>query len=256
MRLTVVGCAGSYPGPDSPASCYLIEYEGHRLVLDLGSGSFGALQRQVDVLDDDGIEGVVLSHLHADHCLDMCAMHVARSYRPSGPMPRIPVLAPVGAEGRLARAGGMPEDAMTSRFEFLSHREGGVTDIGPFRITSRRVVHPVEAYAVRVEAGDHSVAYSGDTGACQALIDIARDADIGLFEASWSEPAVGEPARPIDLHLSGREAGQHARRASVGTLVLTHVVPWADERAIEQEAREVFDGTVVMARSGLVIEPS
>ena len=57
MRLTVVGCSGSYPGPDSPASCYLLEADDAdgrtwRVLLDLGNGALGALQRYVDPLDD------------------------------------------------------------------------------------------------------------------------------------------------------------------------------------------------------------
>jgi ribonuclease BN (tRNA processing enzyme) len=72
MRLTIVGCSGSFPGPDSPASCYLVEAEHDgatfRLVLDLGSGALGHLQRYTDL---ESVDAVVLSHLHADHCLDI-----------------------------------------------------------------------------------------------------------------------------------------------------------------------------------------
>nr|MBA2717467.1 MBL fold metallo-hydrolase [Propionibacteriales bacterium] len=71
MKLTVVGCSGSLPGPESAASCYLLEapYEGRtfRLLLDLGSGALGPLQRYADLA---AIDAVALSHLHADHCLD------------------------------------------------------------------------------------------------------------------------------------------------------------------------------------------
>ena len=93
MRLTVIGCSGSFPGPDSPASCYLIEEQGFRLLLDLGSGSLGPLQRHARL---DGIDAVCLSHLHADHCLDLCGYWVARTYRPEGPAPQIPVYGPAG----------------------------------------------------------------------------------------------------------------------------------------------------------------
>ena len=86
MRLTIIGCSGSFPGPDSPASSYLLEAEGFRLLLDLGSGSLGVLQRHVGLYD---IDAVCLSHLHADHCLDLCAYYVARTFHPDGPRPRI-----------------------------------------------------------------------------------------------------------------------------------------------------------------------
>ena len=68
MRLTVLGCAGSGPGPTSPASSYLITAGDTRLLVDLGNGSFGVLQRH---LDPWLLDAVVLSHLHADHCADM-----------------------------------------------------------------------------------------------------------------------------------------------------------------------------------------
>jgi ribonuclease BN (tRNA processing enzyme) len=82
VRLTVIGCSGSFPGPDSPASCYLVESGGFRLLLDLGNGALGALQRHVGLYD---IDAVCLSHLHADHCLDLCAYYVARTFHPDGP---------------------------------------------------------------------------------------------------------------------------------------------------------------------------
>src|SRR5487761_81872 len=100
VRLTVIGCSGSFPGPDSPASCYLVEADGFRLLLDLGNGALGALQRHAPL---DGIDAVCLSHLHADHCLDLCSFWVARTYHPEGPRPRIPVYAPAGTAARMAR---------------------------------------------------------------------------------------------------------------------------------------------------------
>ena len=77
MKLTVLGCSGSMPGPDSPASGYLIEADGYKLVLDLGHGAFGALQRYVDPVD---VDAIVVSHLHADHCIDLTAYIVALRY--------------------------------------------------------------------------------------------------------------------------------------------------------------------------------
>jgi ribonuclease BN (tRNA processing enzyme) len=79
MRLTVVGCSGSIPSPRSPASCYLLEAEGFRLVLDLGSGALGPLQRYAAVHQ---VDAVALSHLHADHFIDMCSFWVARKWSP------------------------------------------------------------------------------------------------------------------------------------------------------------------------------
>ena len=75
MRVTVVGCAGSFPGPDSPASCYLLEAEGFRLLIDLGNGALGVLQRYAGLFD---IDAICVSHLHADHCADLGTYWVVR----------------------------------------------------------------------------------------------------------------------------------------------------------------------------------
>src|SRR5262245_66297905 len=88
MRLTVVGCSGSYPGPDSAASCYLVEAGGTRIVLDLGNGALGSLQRYTNL---DGIDAVLLSHLHPDHCLDLCSYYIYRRFRPDRPLPLVTV---------------------------------------------------------------------------------------------------------------------------------------------------------------------
>src|ERR1700749_333105 len=106
MRLTVVGCAGSFPGPDSPSSCYLFEADGFRLVVDMGHGALGVLLRYAGIAD---IDAVLLSHLHADHCVDLYGYRVARHYAPGGSLPPIPVYAPAGALERIAKIHGVDD---------------------------------------------------------------------------------------------------------------------------------------------------
>lgn len=246
MRLTVIGCAGSFPGPESPASCYLVEHEGFRLLLDLGNGALGALQRHIALTD---VDAIVLSHLHADHVLDMCGLYVAQRYHPEGPRAPIPVWGPPGTAGRLARAYDLAEDpGMTGQFTFHD-LVAGEHRIGLFAVMAARVNHPVEAYGVRVEAAGHVLAYSGDTAETPALIDLARDADVALFEASCLE---AQPAPGV--HLTAREAAEHAQAAGARILVLTHLVAWNDRGATFGEARSAFDGELMLASSGLVID--
>ncbi|GLW05033.1 MBL fold metallo-hydrolase [Microtetraspora sp. NBRC 13810] len=246
MKLTIVGCSGSYPGPESPASCYLLEAEGFRLLLDLGNGALGALQRHVDLAE---VDAVCLSHLHADHCLDLCPYHVVRTYSPRAPFPRLPVHAPKDAPRRLAAAYGMPEEpGLETAFEFNALTPG-VRRIGPFEVTAALMNHPVETYGFRVSYGGHSVAYSADTGESAELVKLAADADLLLCEASFLD----EPGLPTGLHLNGRQAAEHAAGAGVGTLVLTHLVPWnAQDRILEDAGRGGFAGRTELARSGAV----
>lgn len=247
MRLTIVGCAGSFPGPDSPASCYLVEHDGQRLVLDLGNGAFGALQRYVDVY---AVDAVVLSHLHADHCLDLTSYYVARKYHPEGPRPTIPVLGPTGTADRMARAYDLPhEPGMHGEFEFRDHLP--VTEVGPFRISTAPANHPVEAYALRVDAGGSALAFSGDTGVCEPLVELSRGADLALYEASFLSRY---PDLPENLHLTATQSAEHAMKAGVDTLVLTHLVPWTPQDEVLEEAASVFTGSLQLAAPGLVVD--
>jgi ribonuclease BN (tRNA processing enzyme) len=251
VRLTIVGCAGSYPGPDSPNSCYLLEADDAdgrtwRVLLDLGSGALGALHKYADPL---AVDAVLLSHLHADHCLDLSGYYVMRKYHPTGPQPRIPVWGPVGTADRMARAYDLPTDpGMTNEFDF--RQWDGPVQLGPFSIEAIPVAHPVPAFALRVSAGDVTIAYSGDTGPCPTLDDVARDADVFLAEASF----ISSADNPPDLHLTGTDGGEVAARAGVKHLVLTHIPPWYDPEVALAEAVAVFDGPIDLARAGAVYE--
>jgi len=241
VELIVLGCSGSGAGPDSPASGYLVRAGGTSLVLDLGNGTFGALQRHVDPFE---LGAVVLSHLHPDHCADVSGLIVHRRYHPDGPGRAVPLHGPSESEVRLAVAYAPSSDerVATDLSDVFVYRPfvGGPAAIGPVALSSAPVDHPCEAYGVRLEHEGRSLVYSGDTGPCQSLVDLARGADVLLCEATWSD----SPDRPRGVHLSGRQAGQTASDADVGRLLLTHVPPWADGAELLEEARKVYAGPV------------
>lgn len=247
MQLTVLGCSGSGPGPTSPASGYLVTAGDVRLLVDLGNGSFGALLRH---LDPWRLSAAALSHLHPDHCADVANLVVHRRYDPAAPpaAPPLPVFAPSEASGRLAAAyaASAEERATADLSDVLAFRPlaGGGT-VGDVVLTAAPVAHPVEAYALRIAHAGAVLVYSGDTGPCPALVELARGADVLLCEASWPHTVPGrwtEP--PPGVHLSGRQAGEHAAAAGVGRLLITHVPVWCDPAALAAEAREAFAGPV------------
>ena len=248
MRLTVVGCAGSFPGPDSPSSCYLLEADGFRLVIDMGHGALGVLQRFAGIGE---IDAVLLSHLHADHCVDLYALRVARHYAPGGPMPPIPVYAPAGALDRIAKVHGVDDrDGLDECFWWREMRAESF-GIGPFIVEAGHMNHPVETFGIRISHGGASVAYSADTGESDELVRLARDADVALFEASFLS---GQPGLPRNVHMTARQAAEHASRAGARHLVLTHLVPWNDPEQSREEAAGSFDGKLTVARTGLALD--
>lgn len=251
MKLTIIGCSGSVPGPAAPAPCYLVEADGFRLVLDLGNGALAALQDRISAFD---IDALAFSHLHPDHCADFSALAVLRQYHPTPPYRpeerRLPVHGPSDTHRRFA-AQYAPNDKERLTTDFC-----GVFDfhpltaesvqIGPLKVTSALVTHPCEAYGFRVEHNGRSLVYSGDTAPCAALDDLAAGADLLLAESTWTDL----PTRPADMHMSGRQAGQTAGRAGVGRLMLTHIAPWTDPQVVLAEARGEFDGEVLLAGQG------
>ena len=247
MRVTVVGCSGSLPGPDSSASCYLVEADGFRVLLDLGNGASGPLQRYADL---GAIDAVLLSHMHPDHCADVCSLYIYRTYHPDGRHPPIPVYGPRGVAERMASMYGRePEPGLRGAFDFTEWVTGK-TSVGPFAVTVERVAHPVEAYGMRIEYDGGTLMYTGDTGPCDALPGLVAGADVLLSEASFHEGTAHAP----DVHLTGREAGEYAAQAGAGRLVVTHIPPWNDAQRTLAEAASAYTGPIDLARPGLTLD--
>lgn len=245
VELTIIGCSGSASGPDNPASCYLVHHEGFNLVLDLGPGGFGGLWGHLDLRS---VNAIALSHLHPDHCLDLCAFNVAALYSPTAPWERIPVHGPAYTPERMSHAfaAGADEDVAWA-VDFVPWQP--TQQVGPFTVTAVPAPHSTEAWSLRLETDGRSLVYSGDTGPSAGLVELARGADLLLAEAAFMH----SDDLPPDLHLSGRQAAEHAAAADVRTLVITHVPPWHDVAEVYAEARPHFDGELVLARPGLTL---
>jgi ribonuclease BN (tRNA processing enzyme) len=247
MQLTVLGCSGSVPAPESPASGYLVRAGETSVVLDLGNGTFGALQRYLDPFT---LDGLVLSHLHPDHCADVSALTVYRRYHPHPPPCAVlPLYGPPDAAERLAAAYAPNAEErnwtdLSDVYDFRSYRK--LARIGPFEVRATRVEHPCEAYALRISHAGRALVYSGDTGPCPQLAQLATGADVLLAEASWPD----RPSNPLGLHLSGRQAGEAAAAARVGRLLITHVPPWTDAEQVLTEAKAAFAGPTELVHPG------
>jgi ribonuclease BN (tRNA processing enzyme) len=251
MQLTVLGCSGSAPGPDLPTSGYLVEAGGVRIVLELGSGVFGALMRHCDPFD---LDAVLLSHLHLDHCADFSSLTVYRREHPEPPYDvterRLPVFAPSHAPSRLAAAhaadrASLARTDLSETFDFVPLAPGKHA-VGPVEVEVAAMRHICEAYGFRISYGGVSLVFSGDTVPCPDLVRLAEGADLLLADSAWRTQA----GRANYLHMSGREAGEVAAAAGVRRLVLTHVLPWSDREGVLADATEAFSGPVSLATPG------
>ncbi|EWS80855.1 MBL fold metallo-hydrolase [Brachybacterium phenoliresistens] len=257
MRVTVIGCSGSFAGPEGAASSYLIEHEDAagrtwRVLLDLGSGAFGPLQK---VLDPASLDAVVISHLHPDHYLDLTGLEVFWAYNERCDLPQLPLYAPADLPAKLraiqGRSCDVPDGVQAVPFAHRTLVDGEPFSIGPITFAPRPVIHPVETYGFRITADDEVLVYSGDCDECATLDELAEGCDLFLCEAGYIE---GRDDRFTGIHLTGRRAGLTADRAGARRLVLTHIPAWTNPAVPLAEARAVYPGPIELAAPMAILE--
>ncbi|GIG64425.1 MBL fold metallo-hydrolase [Phytomonospora endophytica] len=229
MRLTVIGCAGSAPAPDSTCSAYLVEESGYRLLLDLGPGSSGPLQKYARPAE---IDAAILSHGHSDHHADFTQLWRLRAVDDAPPLPiTLPADGPPVLHDN--------PDSFTPTVA-----EQGTAAYGPLTVRLARVEHAgLDAFATRV---DDALCYTGDTGPCAAIDELADGVGVLLAEASGLDRD-----GPSKGHLSAGDAARLAVRSGAKLLVLTHLRAWQDHRDLLDEASAIADCPVILAHPGL-----
>jgi len=230
LNLTILGCDGSYPGPEGACSGYLVRGGGVTLWLDAGSGTMANLQRHVGLTD---VDAVVLSHEHPDHWTDLEAFFVACAYviGRSG----VPVYAPAGLE-RLTHENTVPA------FDWCTVASGDAVRIGGLDLSFSRTDHGPETLAVRVDGGGRSLGYSADSGPGWSLAELGTGLHLALCEATYLRDSEGKAH-----HMSARQAGLSGRAAAVERLVLTHRWPTVPAEAAWNEGSEAFGAEVTIA---------
>src|SRR4051794_15189042 len=258
MRLTVLGKSPSWQDAGGACSGYLIEEGGTAVVVDCGNGVFSKLRR---FRDYTRVDAVVISHLHADHFLDLVPFSYALTYAPRQqpvPVDRWPgtdqparplLLAPHGAVDTFRRVVGSwgNEDLIENAFRIEEYAADAKPEVGPLRFSFKSVPHFTETFAIRVEdSGGGCLAFGADSRPTIDLVEFATEADLLLIEATLPRPERSGQRG----HLTPREAGEHAKAADVRRVVLTHISDELDTLWARAEAQDAFGGPVELAREG------
>jgi ribonuclease BN (tRNA processing enzyme) len=220
MKLTVVGCSPAWPNPGGAQSGYLVEDGGRSLLLDCGPGVLSRL-RTNDAWPTP--EAIAISHFHLDHWGDLVPWVWGSIYLNGPARKATPELwVPPGGRAALAHFGSLlgSADMFEQVFELTEYAPDTPFAAAGFTVTAARVPHySIEAYALRVVANGHTLAYSADSGPAPALVSLARDADLFLCEATLRSGADdGEPRG----HLSIDEARAAFEESGAAKLLLTH----------------------------------
>jgi ribonuclease BN (tRNA processing enzyme) len=263
MRLTVLGKSPSWQDAGGACSGYLLEEDGTTVLVDCGNGVFAKLREHIDYVD---LDAVVISHLHADHFLDLVPYSYALTYAPrQQPVPvdrwpgtdfpaRPELHVPPGAQEVFRRVVGAwgNDDLIENAFHLREYDPSSQIEIGPIRITFQPVPHFTETFAMSIAStnGSGRIVYGADTSPTDALANFAKDADLMLLEATLPRPE----RTGMRGHLTPSEAGGHARGAAAKRLLLVHISDELDADWAREEAAEAFGGPVEVATEGAVFE--
>jgi ribonuclease BN (tRNA processing enzyme) len=264
VNLTVLGKSPAWQDAGGACSGYLVVDGGTCLLLDCGSGVFGKLRSQRDYVE---VDAVVISHLHGDHILDLVPYASGLTYAPrhqpvpvdgwpgtdAPPRPRL--IAPPGARDvfrRLCAAAGMREEHIENAFALEEYEPDATVEVGSLRASFHEVPHFTPTFAIDFKSanGGGRFTYGADCRPGKELIEIARDTDLLMVEAT-----LPRPERSGDRgHMTPAEAGDHAKRAGAKRVVLTHISDELDEVWARDQGTKAFGQPVAMAREGAVYD--
>jgi ribonuclease BN (tRNA processing enzyme) len=263
VKLRVLGKSPSWQDAGGACSGYLLEEGDTTVVIDMGNGVFSKLRQFVDYID---VDAVVLSHLHADHFLDLVPYSYALTYAPrQQPVPvggypgtdnpaKPKLYAPPGARETFRRVVGAwgNDDLIENAFDMIEYEVSSELEIGPFKFRFQEVPHFTETFAISIDSmnGGGRIVYGADSSPTDALKEFAAGADLFVVEGTLPRPE-RTGARG---HLTPREAGEHGRAANVKRVVITHISDELDASWAREEASEGYGGPVEMAEEGAVYE--
>ena len=243
MRVTLLGTGTALPAPDRGPAAALVEGDGTRLLVDAGPGV--ARRAEQTGCGVARLDGVLLTHLHPDHCAGLVELLFALRQPALADRAPFRIVGPAGTTALVT--------ALRAAWpRWLEPRGPDVTalDIGPGPFVVGRIAgeahavpHTGASYAYRLSVpGGAVVALSGDAVDSPGLRAAARRAGLFVCEATFPAGAVH------GAHLSAREAAGIARACGVARLVLTHLGPGQDASDPLAEARAEFAGPVAVGR--------
>ncbi len=231
MKLTVYGNNATCPEKDGACSSFLLEFGNKKILIDMGSGSSAKIQRDIDIKQ---LDAIIISHLHFDHVADLfCVKYMLETRKAKEEdIPVISLFMPTLPEWA-------SNELLTNDvFKHIEIKDNLTVSLFGATITFKQMVHLIESYGLRVEYAGKRFAYTGDTGIFPGIVDLARDVDLFLSEATFPSNKSAEEGH----HLSSASAAKIAKDANVKKLLLTHYHS-EDKEEILKEAKSIFENT-------------
>lgn len=276
MRAWVLGSGVPTPSATRACSGYVVEIDGRYIVFDHG---FGAFQRLLELgVDPAKVSHLFLSHLHFDHMGDYGRLVLTRWDQGGGRVPDLEVFGPsplihttirlFGEEGvyapdLIARTqdesslvlyrmrGGVGERRRPAPV-VRELKSGDIVEGRGWSVRAEEVVHfqgYLTCYAYRIEHAGQSLVYSGDTGRCDAMVELASNCDILIHMCHYISGT--ETTHETAVSATGhKQAAEIARSSNAKTLVLTHITSQIDRPGIRErviaDISRIYNGNIVM----------
>lgn len=242
IELFILGSGTGIPSLKRASPGYLIRIGSDYLLFDGGSGT---LRRILEVgARYEDVDYLFYTHFHPDHCLDLISFLFASRIPESPRRRKLELTGPYGTADFYQKALELYRNSLEPQTYELEIHEVANQELRfhEWKVTAKTVKHVKNSVAYRVESQNHAIVYSGDTGYCEGIVDLGKNADLLLLECSF-------PNRPgIEGHLTAGRAGQIAREAGCKKLVLTHFYPPCEREDILSQCREEFKGEIVLAQ--------
>ncbi|RXI98388.1 MBL fold metallo-hydrolase [Anaerobacillus alkaliphilus] len=240
MKLTVIGHWGAYPEAGDATSCYLLEHDNFKLLIDCGSGALSQLQNFCSLHE---IDALIISHYHHDHIADIGPLQYSRL-----------IDRDIDKTAKPLMVYGHPYDQ--EEFQKLAYpphvlsyiyNEEHESKIGPFTIRYLETQHKAKCFAMRIELNGKSIVYTADSSYMETFNEFANEADLFICETSFYAHQDGKPYG----HMNSIEAATIANDARVQKLVLTHLPHFGDPEQLVKEAKSLYKGDTILAKKGL-----
>jgi ribonuclease BN (tRNA processing enzyme) len=256
MRVTFLGGSAAGANTGMPCTGLLVRTATTTALLDLGPGVFPELRRHVDFRE---LDGIVISHLHLDHTLDLGTMRYALAYNPRPGHRRIPLWMPPDGRAFLERYAAVYADPgdldtfFSAVFDIGDYRDDSVVRIGDITVRFHPTVHYRPCWAMRLSApGSGDLLFTADLGPASDLAAFARGVGLVIVESGTLD-GDREPFATRG-HLTPEEAAHIALDAGAPTMALSHLWEEHGFTTYRRRAAAVFPGELHVASPGLTLE--
>ena len=252
VKIIILGSGTSVPLAYRASPSFILFPDKHPILFDMGPGTLRQLSKIG--MSHTKIGRIFITHFHPDHTADLIHfLFVTRNLTILEKREKFIVAGPRGLKDflkKLEKVYGkwlnIPPEIM--EIEELDTRKPEKRGYKKFSIFSQPLKHTPHSLAYRVESlSDKSLVYSGDTGYCDEIVDLAKDSDLLILECSFPDGI------EVEGHLTPSLAGRIATLANVKKLLLIHFYPEVLATDIAQQCRKTHSGELILGRDFLHI---